>query len=316
MKKTNCLHTVGALCAVMALCLPAALSYGAVLADPAKVTFTSPQQSAMVKLTNDGAPIPATDIRGWRFIASDHDYVHMLTVQKMDGALKIAPSATMEVGSYDLNIETARGTVKVQVFAPLSDVPDVVEKIAALTGLSERKVKERLGLMAAFSREDTRIDLPPVYYEGQTLELGMVAKPGHLCSWFVNGDLAAEGPEQNNFSYTFKEPGDYVINYIESKSDNGEIKSATSATARTRVVPMPAVSAEVAVNAEMDFAPPPGYQKHLWRIDGREVSAEPVLKQSFREPGIHAVECLATAPDTGPAQGFLRIRYSATVKAL
>jgi len=315
MKKASWFRTNGAVCALMVFCLSAATCRGVVTADPAKATFTAPQQSVTIKLAQDGIPVPAKDIRGWRFIASDHDYRHMLAVEKMDGALRIAPSATMEVGSYDLNIETAQGAVSVQVFAPLSEVPSVIEKMASLTGLSEKKVKEKLGMMATFEHEDTQIDMPPVYYEGQTLELTMAAKPGHVSSWFINGDLVTEGPDRNVLAYTFREPGEYVINYIESISENGEIKSATRAVARTRVVPVPEVPTEVAVNTEMEFAPSPGYQKHFWRIDGREVSIEPTLRHTFSETGQHAVECLASSPTAGSAQGFMRARYNVKVKA-
>ena len=306
----------GSLCAGVILCLSATLSYAEVTANPAKATFTSPQQSATISLANNGTPIPAKDIRGWQFIASGHDYKHMLTVEKMDGALKIAPGKTMEVGSYDLNIETVQGPVNVQVFAPLSDVPDVIEKTAALTGMSENKVKEKLGMMTTFLREETQVDLLPVYYEGQTLQLTMEAKPGHLCSWFMNGEPVAEGTDRNVLVYTFKEPGEYVINYIESKKENGEIKSATCATAHTRVVPVPANPIVVTVNTETEFAPPPGYQKHVWSIDGQECSTEPALKHAFREPGVHTVECLASSPSKGPAEGFLRVRYNTTVKPI
>lgn len=146
MKKESWFHTRGGVCALTTvLCLSATLSYGAVTAAPATVTFTSPQQSATIKLTKDGTPIPAKDIRSWQFLASGHDYKHMLSVEKMDGALKIAPSKTLEVGSYDLNIETAQGSVIVQVFAPLNDLPDIVEKTAALTGLSEKKSRRNWG---------------------------------------------------------------------------------------------------------------------------------------------------------------------------
>ena len=136
-------------CVLMVLCVSATLTYGAVTADPAKVTFTSPQQSATIALTTNGAPIAANDIRGWQFLVSDHDYKHMLSVEKMDGALKIAPSTTLEVGSYDLNIETAQGSVIVQVFAPLSGLPEVVEKTAALTGLSEKQIEAKMGFTTA-----------------------------------------------------------------------------------------------------------------------------------------------------------------------
>ena len=314
MKKGRWLHTSGAVCALMVLCLSATLSYGAVTADPATATFTAPQQSATIKLTKDGAPIPAKDILGWQLLASGHDYKHMLNVEKMDGALKITPSKTIEVGSYDLNIETAQGSVIVQVFSPLSDLPDIVEKTAALTGLSEKVIKEKMGLVTATGREEVQIDLPPVYYEGQTVELSMPVKAGRAYAWFMNGDLVAEGPERNAFTYTFKEPGEYVLNYIETEKADGKTIAVARARAYTRVVTVPGVSTEVAVGTEIEFGPPPGYQKHVWRIDGQEVSTELALKHTFRDPGFHTVECLASSPNEGPAQGFLRIRYNTTVK--
>ena len=42
-------------------------------------------------------------------------------------------------------------------------------------------------------------------------------------------------------------------------------------------------------------------------------STEPALKHTFRDPGVHTVECLASSPNEGSAQGFLRIRYNTTV---
>jgi len=299
--------------ALLILCLLAATSHGAVTADPAKVTFTSPQQSATIKLTNDGAPIAAKDIRGWRFLASGHDYKHMLSVEKVDGALQIAPSKMLEVGSYDLSIETTEGPVIVQVFAPLSDLPDIVEKTAALTGLSKQKVEEKMGLSSLIGREEeVTITLPPVYYEGQTLELSMPLEPGRAYAWFINGDLVAEGPDQNTLSYTFKEPGEYVLSHFETEKQDGKTIAVVRAQAHTRVAAMPAIPVETAVGSEMAFSPPAGYQKQVWRIDGKEVSTEPTLKHVFRSPGVYAVECLASSPVEGPAQGFLRILYTTT----
>lgn len=144
----------------------------------------------------------------------------------------------------------------------------------------------------------------------------MAAKPGpgHTCTWFMNGDLVTEGPEQNALTYTFKEPGEYVLTYIETEKENGKMATVARARAHTRVVPVPGVPTEAVANAEMEFVPPPGYKKHIWRIDGKEISTEPVLKHAFQAPGTHTVECLASAPNEGPAQGFLRIRYNTTVK--
>lgn len=314
MKTGSWFHKSGAVCALVVLCLSATQSYGAVTADPTQATFTSPQQSATIRLTKDGAPIPANDIRGWQFLASGHDYKHMLSVEKMDGAIKIAPSKTLEIGSYDLNIETAQGAVIVRVFAPLSDLPDIVEKTAALTGLSEKEIEKKMGLTTSTGREEIQIDLPPVYYEGQTLELTMPAKAGRTYAWFINGDLVAQGPEQNALSYTFKEPGDFVLTYLETEKAEGQTIALGRARAFSRVVLVPGVPTEVTVNTVTEFAPPAGYQNHVWRIDGQQVSTEPVLKHAFRTPGTHTVECLASSPNEGHAQGFLRIRYNTTVK--
>ena len=180
---------------IVELCLGVATSHGAVTADPANLTFVSPDQSFTIKLVNDGTPIPVADIRGWQFLASGHDYKHMIDVEKMNGGIKLSPSNTVELGSYDLNIETAQGSTVVRVLAPFSDVPNIVEQTKALTGLSDQKVAEKLGLTSATGRSDIRLDVPPVYYEGQTLELTMPSTTGdgHTCIWFINGEVVAEG---------------------------------------------------------------------------------------------------------------------------
>lgn len=306
-------HARYTVCAITFLCLLPTLSYGAVTADPATATFTSPQQSVIINLTNNGVPIPEKDISGWQLFASDHDYRHMLTVETMDGALKIAPSKTLEVGSYDLNIETAEGSVIVHVFAPLSDLPDIVSKTAAITGLSEQKIREKLGMTNELGRDQIQLELPPVYYEGQTLELSMPLSTGREAFWFVNGDPVTGATGQNSLVYTFSEPGEYVVIYIETKATDGKTSILARGRAYTRVVSMPATQTEVTVNTEIEYLPPAGYRNHVWRIDGQEFSIQPVLKYSFKEPGVHTVECLASSPIEGPAQGFSRIRYNTIV---
>lgn len=311
--KTRRFQTDGVLCAVLVCLAAAAPGYAAVTADPAQATFTSPRQSVVITLTADGAPIPADEIRSWQLLASGHDYKHMLDVEKREGALKIAPSSTIEVGSYDLNIETARGAVMVRVFAPLSDLPDIVEKRAALTGESESRIKEKLGLQTDLGRGETVISLAPVYYEGQTLELTMPAVAGCGYAWFMNGEVVAEGPGENSLSHTFMHPGEYVLTFIETRAAAGGAECTQRAVAHTRVVPVPPVPTEVPVNAEITFLPAPGYAKHAWSLDGQAVSTGAVLKHTFSEPGSHTIECVASSPDRGPVQGFMRTRHIATV---
>jgi hypothetical protein len=190
------------------------------------------------------------------------------------------------VGSYDLNIETTAGPVLIRVFTPLSDVPDIVEKRAALTGESEQRVKEKMGLVSSSGRATISIDLPSVYYEGQTLELSMPVKPGPQRSyaWFMNGELVAESREVSAISYTFTTPGEYVLTYLETEEADGKVAAMGQATAYTRVVAMPPVRTEVAAHTEMTFLAPPGYQQHAWRVDGLEVSTASELKAHLPYP--------------------------------
>ena len=64
-----------------------------------------------------------------------------------------------------------------------------------------------MGLSTPAARSEIQIDLPPVYYEGQTLTLSMPRKAGRSCAWFMNGDPVAAEPERNAIAYTFKDSG-------------------------------------------------------------------------------------------------------------
>ena len=301
-------------CALVVAFLGATAAFGAVTADPPTATFTAPEQSATIALTRDGAPLPARDMGAWQFLASGHDYKHMLNLEKRDGAIIISPSATMEVGSYDLTLQTSGGTVVVRVYSPFSDLPDIIATKAALTGKSEEKVREELGMTTPLGREQIHLETPAVHYEGQTLEITMPVTPGRTSLWFINGEQAAVGPDQNTLSHTFLEPGEYVLDYVEGEKREGVLFPIARATAHVRVVSPPEIATEIAVNTSMRYNPPAGYRHHVWHLDGEEVSREPVLQHTFRAPGVYRVECLATGPDAGPAQGFQRVRYRTTVR--
>jgi hypothetical protein len=289
--------------------------HAAVTADPATVTFTAPGQSATITLLNDGVPIPAKELNAWRLMASDHDYKHMLTLEKLDGAVKIAPSPTVESGSYDLQLDTAKGTAHVQVLTPLKDVKDAVAQTAAQTGLTEAQIREEVKLHpVAQPQGGIPLSIPPTYYEGQTLEMTLPAQPGHSYFWIVNGERVADGMDKNSISYTFKEPGDYTLDYLDTVQQDGKAVTVSSAKAGTKVISMPEQPLETIVRRETIFTAPSGYKTFAWKVDGQDVAGGATLKQRFATAGEHTVECLATSPETGPGQGFQRVRYLVAVK--
>lgn len=314
MKRKLWSSSLSALCALVIACLGAAPAFGAVTADPPTATFTAPEQSATIALARDGVPLAAGDIGAWQFLASGHDYKHMLNLKKTDGAIIISPSATMEVGSYDLTLQTSGGTVVVRVYSPFSDLPDIIATQSALTGRSEAKIREELGMTTPLGREQLLLEIPAVYYEGQTLDITVPATPGRSGLWFINGEQAAGGPDHNTLSHTFLETGEYVLDYVEGEKRDSVLIPLSRATMLVRVVSAAEIATEIAVNTSMHYTPPAGYRQHVWRLDGEEVSREPAWQHTFRTPGVYLVECLATIPDAGPAQGFQRIRYRTTVK--
>ena len=299
---------------ILALLFPC-LSEGAVVANPSVVIFTSPMQSATIALLNDGRALATSEILDSQLLASGHDYRHMLSLEKLDGAVRIMPSSTLEVGSYDLTIQTTLGAVNVRVFAPLSEVPDYVEKMSLLTGESEKQIEAKLGMATAVGREEIQLNLPPVYYEGQTLELTMPEPkaPGRTSLWFINGELASEESGSRSLSYTFSKPGEFVFTYMETEQINGTTTMVARARAITRVVEVPRLNSTVAVNTEISFHAPAGYRQFNWYLNGVAVSKEADYRYTFQSPGVHEVECAATEPTYGPAMGYLRNRYSVVV---
>lgn len=291
-------------------------SEAAVVASPSVVIFTSPDQSSTIALHNDGVALPASAILDSELIASGHDYRHMLSVEKFDGSVRVMPSASLEIGSYDLNIQTSMGNVSVAIYAPLSELPDYVAKIGSITGEAEAQIKSQLGLATSTAREEIQLNLAPVYYEGQTLSLSMPEPKtsGRTSLWFINGQLASEDSSSRSLTYTFKRLGEYLVTYMETELVQGAITLAASGRATTRVVEVPRVDAKVAVRNEILFHAPPGYNRYDWLLNGVAVSKLADYHYTFQAAGVHEVECLAQEPTRGPVTGYLRTRYSVVVE--
>ncbi|MCP4645178.1 MAG: hypothetical protein GY851_32350 [bacterium] len=298
-------------CAILAfICLLAQSSLAAVTATPNTVVFRSPEQTVTITLTQDGAPVPAADMGPCKLFVSGHDYDEMFVFEKRDGAVTLVPTKYLEVGRYDLVIRTKAGEVHVAVYTPLSDQKSIVEKRAEDLGVSVEEAKLQLGLAVQGVRTITEIELPPVYYEGQTLELAMPETQDSVHVWRINGEVVRKGADAAAFSYTFREPGEYTLAYTEMRGD----AVVTAAAAHTTVVALPPIPVEVGEDVDIAFRGIAGYGEYTWKVDGRPLTGGVALKHAFIEPGAHTVECLSAAPNQGPEDGFVRQRYAVTVK--
>lgn len=284
-----------------------AISAFGLSADPPSVVFETLDETAAVTVMDGGTPVPITSVKGHELYVAEHTYGYMINVAAADGKLKITP-AVLEAGSYLLVVNTNAGEVRVNVYAPLSALPNTYEQQAAMLGISVEELKTQLGLTGTLSQERINIELPPVYYVGQSLKVSLEPSQNTM-TWGINGKVVLEGPNAHDFTYTFKEPGDYLLTYVESR-DGAVVASDTAAT---RVLPMPAVVTEVARNTEVRLSGPSGYSTYTWTHNGSPIGQSQALSYRVAGPGEHVIVCKAEGP-AGGGDTFEETRYVIHVK--
>lgn len=279
-----------AIATLLSLAAAAAPAWAQLVADPPKLNFTAPTQSFTVHLSNGGAPLAANDIKGWKFMAGDSNYAHMMTLTAVAGGFTLTPTDTVEVGSYDLQVETTHGPIAVAVATPLSDVPDVVQEAGWTTDAQRRAVEVKMGVASQGARAEASFELPPNYYVGQTLTLQAPPSDGHSYTWTVNGVVVAEGMDQSTLHYTFPKPGEYVVNFVETATKDSGTYTVSRAESQTLVLAVPTTPVQAKVGTVVRFSSLPGYGTYAWSVDGKPMSTDAALDHAFTTPGVHTVE--------------------------
>ena len=302
-------RTVSSLCLVplMAALLTvlAAERAEAVTATPSEVVIESPNASKIIRIEQGGEAVPADAIGECKLWAGNNDYDYMFTYEKQDGAVTLKPTGKLEIGSYRLVVDTEHGEAEVEVYAPLSDQENIVEKMAQAMGISVESARQRLGLTTEIPEASVSLDLPAVYYEGQTLSVAMPEREAVSYVWLVNGEPVAQGPDANELVYTFTETGSYVIAYHELRDD----RVVTSTRAYTMVAPLPAMPWQTKTGRPLELQAPQGYDLYTWKTNGVYIGTGRTLRHTFENPGNYIVTC--TARRTGPeARGYTEFRWS------
>lgn len=212
-----------------------ALAQSGVVAKPSTISFRSPDQSATIRLTHNDTPIPAASILGYDLLVDTHTYEYMISFERKDGAVTIAPTDQVEIGSYNLVIKTAHGPVTVTLYTPLTDLENIVQEQAKALGLTEQEVKERLGIAKRFGTETITFESPIVVYQGNTLTIPTPCPPGRAFEWRLNGEAIHQGGEATPLTRAFPEIGHFALEYRES----AEGRPAASGIATILVVPPP-----------------------------------------------------------------------------
>ncbi len=293
---------------MLALALVAALPIQALQADPSVIEFQTMTEAKTVQLTNNGKPVPASAMGNIKLYAGGHDYHYMITVKKSDGAITVRPAEDMEIGSYDLVVETTEGNATLTMLAPLDNLSTSLESRSKRLGITVDELKVRLGLTQKIGNENVDLGIPSVYYIGQTLTIPMEKVDGRFYNWSVNGTTVQLGRGDAPMSYTFTEPGVYDFVYVEKEGD----RIVTTGFAATTVVPEPSVYMQIDVEKKQKFVAPEGYAHYVWLVDGVKASQQKDFIHDFKGKGSHVVTLRAHTPLPGTLESLRQVTYVVT----
>ena len=290
----------------MAIALsPAAL---AIEANPAQIEIKTADQVVTISVTHDGAPVPAASITSVKLYVDNHDYDHMITVDKKDGAVTIRPTEALELGHYDLAIKTGQGEVRVPVTALQTVADEGLEARAKRQGVSVDEIKAQLGISQSFGQDRIDLNLSETYYVGQSLKMKMDVPAGRTASWMVNG--AAVDAPGGSLNYAFEQKGIYDIAYVEKEKE----RTMAIALSTVTVVAEPSIPVTVKAGVTQTLNGPEGYGRYAWKLDGAEAGTGSSWKGTFESPGAHSVTVRAEAPSVESAQSIRELTYAITVE--
>ncbi|HOQ32839.1 MAG TPA: hypothetical protein PLA12_10035 [Candidatus Hydrogenedens sp.] len=278
-------------------------------ANPDEITIHDLNQESIVKIFYKNQLLKKEHIKNWSFLAGENKYNHMIHLQVLDDKIIITP-ALLETGTYDLVIETTFGKCLIAVYAPLDKLPDTLENRAQKEGISVEELKKRLGLVSPVHKIDIHLEVPPLHYEGQTLEINLERSPDLLYVWRVNNQVIKQGEGESSFVFTFPEPGNYTIEVEEKDADI----LLGKATAQTKVVSYNPIPFQVKMKQPLKLTAVEGYSSYIWKVDGVvQKESKNTITLKFNAEKKYIVECIAKGPKDGNPQSFFRTIYEVTV---
>lgn len=286
-------------------------SVGTLRAEPGEVTFRRMDSQAAIRVYL-GAEQVAFDRIARASI--DGPYGWMFSIVKPPDAtasllLKTKPHL-VEAGSYSLIIEAGGQRTEVAIRATLESEINCIQAEAAERNEDIETVLRRRGLVTYSWREELAIALPGPYYEGAVLELALGGDPDRWYAWRVNEEVFLEGLGKSTLRLPLTEPGEWKL-AVNVVKDNIPVAEWSGSF---KVVPEPEQSLTVKVRRVLRIEGPAGYEAYQWKVDDRPVSEDRMLKHTFREPGRHRIECMATRPVDQPNRVYRRVIWDVTAE--
>lgn len=290
---------------VFSICLLiAGTAAGQVVFDPPLLMIDSRAETSFVNITRDGSPVSANSIGGTRFLVGDSDYGHMIRIDRGAGGVSITPTNSIEIGTYDLEIEVSGVPTRLPVRVTLSEDPESLANRAKAQGLTELDIQHQLGLYTE-GRQSVRIDLPEWYYLGKIVSLNMPTPAGVAYEWHVNGELESSGLGPHTFTYPLTNPGPHEFRYVEKHPGGGMLETMAHTEAREEAP----VATSVAAGREIQLVGPPGYTSYTWLVDDVLISEASTLRHRFREPGEYVAACIASGNPGVADEAFRKVTF-------
>lgn len=277
--------------------------------SPSPVVFEAIATPVTVTITQNGGPLPAGSIGRVRFLIEGRDYSHMMRIEVVPVGLRLRPTRTLEIGTYQVEVTIAGRAVVLPAIATLTGEADSIANRAKAQGRSEAEILRELGLYTE-GRESVNIALPEFYYVGKQVRIDMDTPEGAAYSWSVNGESAAQGQGAHEFTFVLRAAGPYEFVYTETPPG----KSRIEARARTEAREEDPVAVTVTRGRRLRLSAPTGYAGYSWLIDGQPFAEGPEFLHAFMEPGDYRVECVATGNAANQDEAFRGIVYLVTVK--
>ena len=279
--------------------------------ESSRVTFHTRGARAEVRVMRNGEFVPTDSIHSLAAIATGSDYSRMFNLRTGDrpGSVIIeGREDALEIGTYDIRIGVNGEETYAVVHAPLTELPDTLEREAERRGIDVQTLKKELGLSREAPRAHLSISLPSAFHEGQILRLGLGHEPGRYFQWLINGEVVHEGVGAANLAHPLEETGAHSLR-VEERRESREGHLVASWEGEFNVREMPSADWSLSAGREFTIEAPAGYTGYTWYVNGREVGVGRSLTHTFEQPGQYLLECVADAPEEDAVWEYRRIRW-------
>lgn len=286
----------------------------AAMAEPEQVRFSKIEDTAVIRVMKGDKPVPSKSVKGARVVIGKSDYSHQFLIERSESGpatITLSPNPeTAQVGTFTLVISTKEGEVLVAVDMPLDQIPGTLEDRAKKEGITVDELKAKLGLSHEGKRESIAVLLPKKQYVGSMFTLNMPGPAGREYTWKIDGKPVLQGANESTLKHVMDKPGNRYIE-VDVRADGVSVAQWSGVL---QVIDYPEMKWQVQKGKSFSLRAPNGFESCEWKMDGQGAGKDDVFKHTFKEAGVHLIECTSRNPVRGEPGEFFVHRWNVTVR--